>query len=59
MFKKDPHKPIKLKPMKVKSTTDINRGPDWWTKMKDFIKEAVSPVGSVKTGSIRRFDDRI
>jgi hypothetical protein len=53
MFKKEPRKPVKLKPMKVKSTTDIKRGPDWWTKVKKFIKEAAT------TRPTQRFDDRL
>ena len=55
MFKKERRKPVKLKPMKVKSTTDIKRGPDWWIKIKDFVKEAVS----TKPDLTRRFDDRL
>lgn len=42
MLKKDPRKPPKMKPMKVKSTTDMNRPPPWWVKFKEFIKKAVT-----------------
>lgn len=42
MLKKDPSKPPKLKPMKVKSTTDLNRPPPWWVKIKELIKKSIS-----------------
>jgi len=43
MLKKDPLKPVKMKPMKVKSTTDMNRPPAWWEKIKQFLKKSISP----------------
>lgn len=43
MLKKDPRKPPKMKPMKVKSTTDINRPQAWWERIKQLLKKSISP----------------
>lgn len=44
MLKKDPNQPPKLKPMKVKTTVDIQKGPGLWVKFTTFLKKIAQPT---------------